>query len=79
MIRMCKTEVQLPNANEAPVPDTVAFPEAASLKLRARPVQRLIPCVFATFYAVEVGRSGKRFINMLGVVRPVCSNMQRTV
>ena len=55
----------------------MAFAQPPSFKLGARPIKRLIAVVFASLPEAKSLERRKHFINMLSIVRPVSSNIQR--
>ena len=57
----------------------MAYGKPASLELGSRPVQRPIPVMFTPFRATEVGVIGKYFIDVLGIVRPIRRDVQRSI
>ena len=63
--------------SETPVVNTVSFLHATLLKPGARSVQRPITVVFSPVRALEKIRPGHDFVNMLGVIFPVGSNIER--
>lgn len=62
---------------KTPVPDAVSFAKSALLELGARSIQRLVAVVLAPSNAFKLIRPRKDLVNMLSIVCPVGSNVER--
>ena len=62
---------------ETPIVDTMSFSQAAPFESGARSIQWLVTVVLVPGYVLETIRPGENRVDMLGVVRPVGSNIER--
>jgi len=55
----------------------MSFSEAARFEFRGMPVERFVADVLPSLSQFEILRRFKDFINVLGVVFPICRDIQR--
>jgi len=76
---MRKVKVKSTDLCESPVEDPMPFAQATALKFRHGSIERLVTVVFAALAALESFGCRQNLVDMLGVVRPVGSDVQRAM
>lgn len=76
---MRKVKVKSTDLCESPVEDPMPFAQATALKFRHGPIERLVTVVFAALATLESLGRCQNLVDMLGVVRPVGSDVQRAM